>query len=436
MIRPLSRLSVVAGWTAALALPVSLAAAPGSAGLELSAWLERAQEANPALEAAAARFNAAEARVPQARALPSPRLQATHFVESIQTRTGPQEQALSLSQRLPWFGTLDARGSAAEARAAALAYAWEDEQRLLAREVARQFFAYGYLGKSLALNRENLALLETLQPIAEERVRGGGPLEALVRLQVEITRLQDEIASREEERAAQSARIRALLALPMQPDPVPWPTWEAPEPAEINGRALSHQLDERHPALQRLDQQLAAARSNQRLARLQSFPDMSVGLNYIRIADSGNLSAANAGQDAWSIVVSLDIPLWFNANDAARQEARAETRALEAEQTDYRNRLRADLTSALTRHRDAQRRLALYGGELTELATQSAELTRSAYESGEVRMLELIDSERSLRQVRDRFWRAAADTWQARVDLRALVAQPLAGTMASPFNDE
>ena len=80
---------------------------------QLAAYLERAQEANPELEAYRQHYAAAQQRIPQARALPDPTLQVTQFVESVQTRTGPQENIFMVSQKVPWFGVLKGRRDAA-----------------------------------------------------------------------------------------------------------------------------------------------------------------------------------------------------------------------------------------------------------------------------------------------------------------------------------
>jgi cobalt-zinc-cadmium efflux system outer membrane protein len=59
---------------------------------------------NPEIQAARYSAQSLGARVPQANSLPDPTLMATAFLEEIQTAAGPQEVAMSLSQKFPWFG--------------------------------------------------------------------------------------------------------------------------------------------------------------------------------------------------------------------------------------------------------------------------------------------------------------------------------------------
>ena len=156
-------------------------------------------------------------------------LQVTQFVESVQTRTGPQEQVFMLGQRIPWFGKLRERGNASSAEAEALLFAYQSRQLMLTRAVSNAFYDYGFLAKSIELTRENLRLLSELEPIVEERVRGGGDLNPLLRLKVEIGKVNDRLQSLEEKRNAQSARLSALLALPSN-EVFPWPEWSTPIP--------------------------------------------------------------------------------------------------------------------------------------------------------------------------------------------------------------
>ena len=400
---------------------------------QLSAYLERAQMANPELEAFRQHYEAALQRIPQARALPDPTLQITQFVESVQTRTGPQEQVLMLGQRLPWFGKRRARGEVASAEAEALYFASQARQLTLARVVAHAFFDYGFLGKSIELTRENLRLLTELEPIAEERVRGGGDLNPLLRLKVEIGKMNDRLQSQEEKRHAQSARLAALLALPSA-EPLPWPDWATPDPAPVADPApLLRALPRQHPELAMLQRRVASAAARREIARLEGFPDVTLGLNYIHLGEPLNPTVPDAGKDPWGVTVSVNLPLWRGQLNAQQSAARAAQRAAEAALAERENQLQGELHATLSQLRDAQRRLTLYGTELLDLARQALEISRSSYETGRAGILEVIDSERSLLDLETLFWRAAADTWQARITLQTLVHPPLLDESLLPF---
>jgi len=403
----------------------------------LVGYLEQVQTINPELQALASRYDAARERIAQSSALPDPVFQVTHFVESVQTRTGPQENVLSLSQRLPWFGKLDQRALGASAEAEAVWYAWQSRQLSVALLVANLFFDYGFNDRAIQLTAENLRLLEQLEPIVEEKVRAGGPLNALLRLKVEIGRTADKLASLEQERLTLAARLNAMLAQPSETrlaapqwePPVALPTWRAVE--------LARALETNHPELKMIKRQIESADVRREMARLERYPDLALGVNYIQIGDpTVNPATPDAGRDPWGVTLSVSLPIWGSRNQATRADAEFTHRAIINQYDDRLNHLRADLTSSLARLDDAHRRLKLYGEELLSLARQSLANSRSAYENGGTTLLEVIDSERSLLELELQHWRAAADAWKQHITVQTLINQPLLGAFTATSDHE
>ena len=399
-------------------------------GRSLADYLDQALAANPRLLAADQRWEAARLRVPQAAAWADPRLQVTRFVESPQTRTGPQMEAAMLTQAVPWFGKLHHREQAAVATASAEEHGYEDRRLKLAEQVAQSYYEYGFTGEAARLTAENLALLRSLEPIVEEKVRSGGDLNALLRVKVEIGRVEDRLQSLGQRRQAQSALLRDLLAVPGGPDPILWPDWRAPtameaavDSAQIGGILAIH------PELRKLDSMVESARARTEVARLRAYPDFVLGLSYTRVSTPVvNPTTPGAGEDPWGVVVSLNVPLWFGVNRAEAAEARANRSAAEQDRVASRNALEAKLQASLATLADARRRLELYGDELLGLAEQALANSRASYEGGRTGILEVIDSERSLLDLQLLYWRAAADAWQRRVTIELLANQPLLGT--------
>lgn len=394
---------------------------------DLESYIRRALEANPQLEAFEARYEAALQRVTQTSALPDPMLQVTHFVESVQTRTGPQENVFMFSQKLPWLGKLGKREEAASAEAEALWFAYQDQQLTLAREVAVAFYEYGYIQEAIRLAGENRDLLAKLEPIVEEKVKAGADLNALLRLKVEIGKVEDRLQTLQQKRIAQSAKLAKLLAMPNSEN-MPAPEWapNAPGNAFPHASVIFEAIQEHNPSLQMLKRKVASAQARGELARLERFPDITLGLNYMQVGDPVvNPTTPDAGKDAWGVTVGVNIPLWFHKNKAARSEALANRRAAEREYEDRSNALRAQLSIALSVLRDAQRRLVLYGEQLLELAEQAVANSRTSYQSGRTGILEVIDSERSLLDLQLLYWRAAADAKQQRVTIQTLASQSI-----------
>ncbi|EDY85174.1 outer membrane efflux protein [Verrucomicrobiia bacterium DG1235] len=394
----------------------------------LEDYLARAQAANPQLDAFEKRYEAATQRIPQAAALPDPMLQVTSFVESVQTRNGPQENALMVNQRIPWFGKLDAREKATSEQAEALWYAYQGQQLMLARMVSKMYYEYGYTQRATQLTRENLDLLAQLEPIVEEKVKAGGDLNALLRLKVEIGKVNDRLQSLQQKRVTQSAQLSELLALP-ESTLLPWPEWQKPGLVSPRATSLLESIESNNPQLQMLERKIASAAARIELAKLESRPDFTVGLNYVQIGDLDTPAMSpDSGKDAWGVTFGVNIPLWSKKNRAAQAEAASSQQAIQSEYQNRLNALKADLASSLSSLTDANRRLELYGEELLGLAEQAVENSRMSYQGGRTGILEVIDSERSLLELQLLYWRAAADAWQQLVAAQTLANQPILGT--------
>ena len=188
---------------------------------------------NPGLRALYAQWRAQAERAPQVRALPEPRFTYTEYLRSVETRTGPQERSFALSQSFPWFGKLSLRGSIEEKKAAA---AW---QRFLASQLAldhqlRATYAdYFYLGRSVIVTRENLELLSRLEGVAREKFAAGAENHPdLIRLQVEIGRLEDRLKTLLDMKHPLQSKLNALLNRPPDTE-IPWPTELTQEELEL-----------------------------------------------------------------------------------------------------------------------------------------------------------------------------------------------------------
>ena len=75
--------------------------------------IELGSKENPAVRKAKAHWRAGIERIPQVRALPDPVVMVDYFGENVETRVGPQEWRVQVSQSFPWPGTLAQAGKVA-----------------------------------------------------------------------------------------------------------------------------------------------------------------------------------------------------------------------------------------------------------------------------------------------------------------------------------
>ncbi|MHC4077389.1 MAG: TolC family protein, partial [Planctomycetota bacterium] len=235
---------------------------------------------NPDLRADYERWRAALERIPQVSSLPDPKLSYGHFIEEVQTRTGPQRNRFGLSQTFPWFGKLRLRGDVAALEAESLWWEVEDTRLTLVRDIKNAFFEYAYLAQAIRITDDNLQLLKRLEPVAQRKVAGGGGQEDLLRLQVEIGKVENDAESLRKLRPAVSARLAAAIDR-QERQPLPWPRPVEPQVFKRSVEQLLHQLHTQNPTLESLRQRILSAQSQKELADLDGWPDITVGADYL-----------------------------------------------------------------------------------------------------------------------------------------------------------
>lgn len=383
--------------------------------------LQEAMAYSPKLREADKQYQAAERAIQAAGVLPNPKVQLSHFVESIQTRTGPQKQAILLSQPVPWFGKLSREREIATTQAKSLWHAYMKQQFKLADKVAQRGINIAFLNKSIEISEKNLKLLKGLEPIISEKVEAGGNLRDLLQLQVEVKRIEVDISRKTAQRDSELAVLSGDLGRVPERHYSPLNlTLSRPKGVTENKQLWLKAIQQQSPDIAVLKELESSFDARARLAKLANRPDFTVGVNYIRTGDAIDSSMPDSGTDPWAIMVGVSLPIWQGKNSALAAQARLKQDAITESIQALQIELRAKGKSHILLLEDAENRLDIYQQQLLPLAQQSYEITTASYQSGKASILDLIESERTILQLELEYWAAASTAWKARWTLTSL----------------
>lgn len=369
----------------------SLAAAEGN--LHLSQLLDLAMRDNPEIKAARAAWTAATHRPSQASALPDPQFSFTHWLQSVETRVGPQENVFSLSQRIPFPGKLGLRGDMAKQASVAERMKYESVRRDVIFKVKSAYYSLYWVDRSLAVLQEYRDLLRDFVRAAEERYANGAGTQAeALQSQVELSSILERELGFESSRSGYVARINALIDKPAD---------------SILGRAVevdTVRVEIPADSLIRFGlsqrQELRAARAMVRkdelgraLASREYLPDFNVGGAYI-VNGKGSGSFPDAGKDAYSVTLGVNLPLWLGRRHAGVEEAEELLRSSEGRASDLSNAIAAEVKDLSSQLATGSKTLALYREGLLAQADASQKSALAAYTSGKASFLTLLDTER------------------------------------------
>ncbi len=414
---PIARVLVGAG--------LLLAASTANAQTDLyDELLAEAAVNSPEVHAAHQAWVAERARADAAGKLPDPRLTYGNFLQSVETRVGPQEHQVALQQTIPWFGSLGreravVRSAAGVARAR-LHATWLDVEL----RVTRTLHELHRLDRTLELERDAFELLQQFEDVARTRLRVNQSTTAdLLRLQVELGRSEDRLRRLEDRRTPVVARLNALLDRPRGSDVEITPTlrtWTELAPRD----SLALRLQQDHPRLRALQFEIEREERRTDVARDRGRPDLTFGLAHTFVGERDPADLDGNGDDATLATVSINLPLWRGKVGAGVREAQRRRAANESRYRAVHNELDAALEDALYEFDDAERRMDLYASTLVPKAEESLGATLDAYANGRSDFGELIDVQRTLLAFRLELLEARVDRADARARIASLVPDP------------
>ena len=257
----------------------------------------------------------------------------------------------------------------------------------LQRRVISTYLDLALIEEKIRIQRDNLALLKLVTDSASGRAQSGGPLQDLLKVQIESQMAENELANLEAEAKSIRGTLNGMLArdanAPLRiPPTLPKPRHVAADDAQLIAVAV-----EQNPELAGLARQVAGRKDALELARLAYLPDF---------IPSGSVTG-NVSQVISAMVM---LPTKLPAIRGAIREAEAMTRSSEAMLRQTTRDRAASFVASLYMMRNAERQTALYRQRIEPAAQQLMNASRSDYTAGTVAFADLIDSRRTLVAVR------------------------------------
>lgn len=395
---------------------------------DLYGLLRYAAQNNAGLQAAFARWQAATARIPQAKSLPDPRFNFGYFFSEVETRVGPQRQRFGLSQMFPWFGTLRLKGDIAAQNALIAQERFVAAQDRLYLEVVSAHTEHYYLARSIAITTELIELVKNAESVTQAKYRAAiGSYADMLRAQVELGRLEDRLIALQDQEKPVVARVNAALNRPLDA-PLPRPLDLPDESVALSDEELLNQAARNNPNLRAIDRVIDREEHAIDLAGRKYYPSFTIGIDYVNTDVALMPDVVDSGKDPLMGRVAINIPIWWGSYDAGRREAQARRRAAALDRIEQQNQVLAGMHEVLFAYHDDVRKISLYRDALIPKAEQSLRASQTGYEAGEVDFLDFLDAERVLLEFELAYDRARANQLKHLAHLRMLTGGALAET--------
>ena len=392
----------------------------------LAALIGEALEGNPRVRAALLESRAAESRTEQAATLPDPALSFKQHAVGAQTRVGPQFSNVSVTQSFPWFGTLSDRRAVASAASAMQSESYHMERAEVVRRIKLAYYDLAYIDEALRITGEEEQLLLHYETLARARyAQGFGQQQEVIKLQAEVTRVLNRRHELIRQRTDFEAALNVLANRPVNTPVPPVTIGERSAVSLDDERLRATGVDER-PEVRSASLRIERDEHGVSLARRRYRPGLTVGVAWGNVLgrrdDAGHENPPpDNGRDTWSLTLGASIPVFRGSYDAGVREAAARLSAAEEAYRGAVNGVALAVRSTGFRLTTIEGQLALFERALLPQAEQALRATEEAYSGGVTGVLELLDSEEVLLDVRLGLARLRADYMKALAEMERAI---------------
>ncbi len=398
----------------------------GTASASLDQYIEEALAHNNELAAAQAVANGTKESIRRVGVLPDPVLGFEYYLESVETRTGPQEAAISLNQRLPWPTKLSLQKQEARQQSAIANSRFLQTRLQVVRRVKEVYVEYAFNNESTRITEEGLELLRYFEAVALTRYSAGKiDYSNVLKIQVERARLEEHLRSLVDQNEPLRGRLNSLLGAPRHtarpiPGKLPLITMNLAE------GALYDLARNSSPQLSGADQTIDKAKTSLEMAQKEFYPDFAFTVKTILTGEAEYGAPPDSGSDPVIAGLSINIPLFRDRRHGAVSEKQQGVRAAKDQRRQQWRDLDAAIDQGLYRYRDALRRQSLYQESIIPKIRQELEVGLQAFQDGRQSVFALLDAEKNLLEFELNQRRALADQALEVARLEELVGSTLA----------
>lgn len=353
----------------------------------LELYLQEAEQSNPLIQALELRYNIAKEKVEEVNTLPNTTLGAGYFVSEPETRTGPQRAKFSVSQMLPWFGTITARENYASSMAETEYVEIAIAKRKLALSVTQSYYRLYALQATQDKLDENIALLKTYERLALTSVEvGKASAVDVLKLQIRQNELQQQREVLQQQYLAEQAVFNNLLNRDESISIEVVDEMGIPEEDPI----LEKEALTLNPELLKYDQLYESVVQSELLNQKENAPSLGFGLDYVTVSERPDMSFSDNGKDIVMPMVTLSIPIFNNKFKSVTKQNQMRQQEIELQKQERLNVLENTFAKALSQRNEARIAHAIQAKNLDQ-AKDAEEILIKNYETGTIDFNDVLD---------------------------------------------
>lgn len=408
-----------------------------SQAVSIAHWIDAAVEVNPNIQAAKALWSQTIEKYPQETTLEDPMfMYSFDVIGGIETRVGPQEFNVGISQQFPFPGTLRQKGRIVEKEIEIARLAYEKTVRDVIVELKQAAYELQYLDGAIEITRQNKTLLDEILLYAQNRYTDqSAGLNDVLSAESQLAQLDYDLITLRELRTVQQSVINSMLNQP--PDTlIPAVAASIPKTATFEMSALDGLMLEYNQDIQMSQLGVNQADESIKLARKQNRPMFTIGANYIDIGEALNPLTPDSGLDTVMLSAGVSIPVWLGKNKARVRYAQEQKESATHQSDAVVNNMQVKLRQTVFQLQNAMRLVTLYQDHLIPQAQHSVNIAEEWNRKGEGSVSEILEVQSVQLNFHLAALRAQIDYAQKYAELERIVGGSLSPLMNQEENHE
>ncbi len=383
----------------------------------LPSFIAEAISANYQLKASGQSVKAAAARVSQSSMWEAPQFSVS-LMDNPLTSINPfggMERKYSLTQMIPFPGKNSDAEKSAKAFAAYAEDAYSADERIIVADVKKQYAMIYSAQRRIEANSADQELLHQMIAAARSKYSVGLASQAdILRLQIELSKLENQRATLEHDLRVPEAMLNALRgrhpAVPIGRLP------------DIQLSAFSLQKDHliaqavgQRKELSAMKHEIEMNSAELTMARREQYPDLMIG---------GLYRERTGLPDSWELMAGISIPIapWVSNKVSGKiEEYEYKLQRTKDRTSDMELMIQFEVIDRWTKAKAHWEQAERYRLSILPNAQQALESLLSAYQTGKADFLSLIDSFRMLQMYKMEYYMEVADYLMHRYDLEKAI---------------
>ncbi len=353
----------------------------------LNDYLTIAEKNNPELQSLQYRYKSALEKVTEVGSLPNTTFGVGYFVQEAETRVGAQKGKISVTQKFPWFGTLEAKKESASYIAKAQLNTVDFAKRELFLAVKKNYFELYELKKIESIFKENIEILNTYEKLAlNELENNRATMVDVLKIKIEKNELNNNLNTIQENSKAKIIAFNLLLNRNENS------SVKIIDTILITNKEVlfDKTLIVKNPKLVQLDNLKTSLEKSELVAKKEGLPVLAIGIDYIFVENRPVENLLDNGKDIIMPMLTVSIPLFSKKYSSKQKQLQLEQKAMETTKISVTNQLHTLFEKAKGKIKNARVSIKTQIKNTTQ-ANQAQKVLLAAYQTSKIDFKQLLE---------------------------------------------